>query len=255
MENIILLHGMGGPNPLNYVERGLEGEFRVFKPTMPGFHEKDGIIQYRDALYVDFVEQYRLEKNIESFIVVGYSMGGRTALNYTFRYPERVKKLILIDSVGFAYMIPILKLNGGKTFLKRVLTPMLKYSFVQEMLGKADFTNAKSEEYELGKAWMGELMENDTVRRNFVEVLTSIGSPIPGIKEKLGKLEMPVQLLWAEEDKTAKIATAYWAEKYIKNCSLKLLKGYRHMAPIESPGFYIDNIVEFCRESAGAEMA
>ena len=94
MEDMILLHGMGGPNPFNYVENGLSKKFNIIKPTMPGFSVDDGIIEYRDDLYVDFVENCRKEHNIERLIVVGYSMGGRTALNYAFRYPERVEKLI-----------------------------------------------------------------------------------------------------------------------------------------------------------------
>lgn len=249
MENILLLHGMGGPNPLNYIENGLKSEFHILKPTMPGFRADDGFIQYSDELYVNFIENYRKEESVESFIVIGYSMGGRTALNYSFKYPERVKKLILIDTVGLSYMIPILRFNFGKAFLKKVLPRMLKYSFVQEMLGKPDFVNTKSEEYKLGKEWMREMMENSVIRSNFVEILTSIGSPIPSLAEKLRELQMPVQLLWADKDKTAKVSTAYWTEKHLQNYELKILKGFRHMAPIECPEFYIDNILEFSRES------
>ena len=247
MENVLLLHGMGGTNPLNYIESGLNSEFHIFKPVMPGFHDEDGLIKYSDDLYVDFVENYRKEQCVESFVVVGYSMGGRTALNYSFKYPERVKKLVLIDSAGLSFIIPILKFRFGKSFLKKVLPQMLKYSFVQEMLGKPDFVNTKTEEYKMGKAWVAEMMENPIIRTNFVEILTSIGSPIPDLIEKLGELKMPVRLLWAQKDKTAKISTAYWAKEQIQNCDLKVLKGFRHMAPIEKPEFYIDNIVDFCR--------
>jgi len=250
MKKILLLHGMGGPNPLNYIENGLRNEFHIFKPTMPGFDAGDGLIQYTDDLYVNFVEHYRKENNVESFVVVGYSMGGRTALNYTFAYPERVTKLILLDSIGLSFMIPILKFNFGKPFLKKVLPQMLKYSFAQEMLGKPDFVDTKSETYELGKKWMSKMMENSIVRQNFAEILTSVGTPIPDLIEKLKTLQMPVQLLWADKDKTSKVSTANWATKYLQNYDLKILNNFKHMAPMENPDFYTKNILDFSQKSA-----
>ena len=36
--------------------------------------------------------------SVDSFYLVGYSMGGRIALAYTIRYPERVRALILESS-------------------------------------------------------------------------------------------------------------------------------------------------------------
>lgn len=85
MKTIILLHGMGGPNPLNAIEKDLQQYMNVIKPIMPGFQEGDGIIEYQDEDYVEYVEQIRKENKLEDFVVLGYSMGGRTALNYTIK--------------------------------------------------------------------------------------------------------------------------------------------------------------------------
>lgn len=49
-----------------------------------------------DSMTNDLMQLLDHEK-IDKVSLVGYSMGGRTALNYTLRYPERVEKLISID--------------------------------------------------------------------------------------------------------------------------------------------------------------
>ena len=197
MKTILLLHGMGGPNPLNKIEDGLKesGQYQIIKPVMPGFRSEDGIIEYTDEKYVEFIEKLRQKLGIETWIVLGYSMGGRTAMNYTFKYPQRVEKLILVDSVGIDYMIPPVKYKWGKPVLKKLLTPALRWGCIQEILGKGDFRDSKSKAYEIGKQWVSNMMKKVVVRKNFVEILTTIAKPIENIEEKLSNLKMKVLLI------------------------------------------------------------
>ena len=230
---------------MNLIEKGLRQCVNVIKPVMPGFREEEGIISYQDDDYVEYVERVRKENNVEKVVVLGYSMGGRTALNYTIKYPERVEKLILVDSAGIDFIIPVLKFSWGKRIMKTMLTPALKFSFVQELLGKSDFVDYHSEVYRLGKQWVADMMKVPVIRKNFVEILTTIGKPIPDLENKLKGLIIPTLLLWAKDDKTAKISSAYWLEEKLENCQLYILPGYRHMAPMEKSDFYIEHIMEY----------
>ncbi|WP_167958023.1 alpha/beta fold hydrolase [Anaerosporobacter faecicola] len=245
METMLMLHGMGGPNPLNLLEEDVKQYMEVIKPVMPGFREEDPIIEYCDEDYVEYIEEIRKSKGIEQMVVLGYSMGGRTALNYTLTYPNRVKQLILVDSAGVEYLLPPLRFSWGKPVLKWILPSLLRFGCIQEMLGKPDFVNTKSAIYQLGKQWVADMMKSKTMRKNFVEILTSIGKPIPNLKEQLNQLHVPVLILWAGDDKTAKVSAAYWLEKESKEKELYILPGYRHMAPLEKPDFYTQHIREF----------
>ena len=242
---ILLLHGMGGVKPLNLIQAGLENDYRIIKPMMPGFLEEDGRITYSDALYVSFIEDLRLKLKIEKWVVLGYSMGGRTAMNYAFSHPEHVDKLILLDTVGIDYMIPLLKFSWGKSCLKQILPPCLKYSLVQSLLGKADFKAPSSKAYEMGKAWVQEMMYSEDIRANFVEILTTIGQPIPYLEEKAAALTVDTLILWATEDATASLQSGLRLAQMIKHANIHLLEGYKHMAPIEFPDFYIQHIKDF----------
>jgi len=244
-EPILLLHGMGGPKPLNSIQVELSKSFKTIKPIMPGFLEKDGIIEYSDDYYVEYIEKVREKLGISQWVVLGYSMGGRTALNYAISHTDRISKLIILDSVGIDYMMLILKFSWGKNIMKKCLYPALKYSMVQEMLGKADFKNPLSEEYKLGKQWVYDMMKIPSVRENFVEILTSIGIPIEELNNKLINFTKDTLILWAEEDVTASLKTGYILKNMIKDSIMITLPKYKHMAPIENPDFYVQNIILF----------
>jgi len=248
-EPILLLHGMGGPKPLNSIQVELSKSYKTIKPIMPGFLEEDGIIEYSDDYYVEYIEKVREKLGVSQWVVLGYSMGGRSALDYAISYPDRISKLIIVDSVGIDYMMPILKFSWGKNIMKKCLYHALKYPLVQETLGKAEFKNPLSEEYKLGKQWVYDMMKIPSVRRNFVEILTSIGTPINKLSSKLNVFRKDTLILWAEDDTTALLKTGYILKNMIKDSKMITLPKYKHMAPIENPDFYVQNIIGFLDNS------
>ena len=53
-----------------------------------------------EAFFVDSLEEWRKVRNIDSFILVGHSMGGYLAACYAMSYPERVKHLVMVCPAG-----------------------------------------------------------------------------------------------------------------------------------------------------------
>ena len=54
---------------------------------------------------VDDLEQYYLHHNIEKAVIMGHSMGGKTAMLYAVTYPEKVEKLIVVDIAPKSYPV------------------------------------------------------------------------------------------------------------------------------------------------------
>ncbi|KAI9294028.1 alpha/beta-hydrolase [Neoconidiobolus thromboides FSU 785] len=63
---------------------------------------KDGVdITYKaEDFFINGLEAWRKNKNIDKLQLVGHSLGGYLASLYSMRYPERVDKLILLSPVG-----------------------------------------------------------------------------------------------------------------------------------------------------------
>lgn len=99
--NFVFLHGLMGYGAnwrriisgLNQSDTALiydqRGHGKSIKP-MTGYSPED---------YADDLELIRQEIGWEDFFLVGHSMGGRNALMYASRFPERVKRL-LIEDIG-----------------------------------------------------------------------------------------------------------------------------------------------------------
>ena len=66
---------------------------------------------------VDDLLAYMNKQNISRSIIIGHSMGGKTAMDFSFKYPERLNKLIVIDISPKKYVFRHDKiLNGLASF-------------------------------------------------------------------------------------------------------------------------------------------
>ena len=96
---IVFLHGFTGSTAtwLNVVDM-LGGEYKTVAVDLTG-HGKTAVpkelSRYSMAEQIADLEALVDKLKLTSFTLVGYSMGGRVALAYAHRYPERVSSLIL----------------------------------------------------------------------------------------------------------------------------------------------------------------
>lgn len=114
-ENLVMLHGYGAG--LGFFYKNFEGisqakGWKVYALDMLGMgrssrppfriHAKDqaGKIAEAEDWFVDALEEWRVQKKIEKFTLLGHSMGGYMAVAYALKHPGHLKKLILASPVG-----------------------------------------------------------------------------------------------------------------------------------------------------------
>lgn len=107
---LILLHGVCASLHTwdGWVSR-LKGKYRIIRFDIPGFGLTGPAPDksfYKIDSAVNLFEKFVNEMKLEKFYVAGNSMGGLIAWNYTVKNPDRVEKLVLIDSVGFPQPMP-----------------------------------------------------------------------------------------------------------------------------------------------------
>jgi 2-succinyl-6-hydroxy-2,4-cyclohexadiene-1-carboxylate synthase len=72
----------------------LQGRYRCFAPDLPGHGYAEG----RRPATFDAVAAHLAALKLERFTLCGYSMGGRLALDFAARHPERVERLVVIGA-------------------------------------------------------------------------------------------------------------------------------------------------------------
>ncbi len=101
---LLLLHGLGGSleswtNNISF----LSTKFRVIALDLPGFGMRDKPkIDYSINFYLSFLEKFIKKIKLSRFFMIGSSLGGHIAVEFTIRNRKMVNKIILVSPAGSA---------------------------------------------------------------------------------------------------------------------------------------------------------
>lgn len=108
--NLVFLHGYGGSNVTFYrMIKPLSDYFCVWCVDFLGMglssRPKYNLTSTEDAisLFVDSIEEWRKKVGLKRFLLIGHSLGGYLAINYTLKYPGNIVRLYLISPAGVTY--------------------------------------------------------------------------------------------------------------------------------------------------------
>jgi len=125
---LVIIHGLYGSSD-NWlsVAKKLSSEFKVFSIDQRnhGRSPKSNDHNY-EVLKNDLAEFFN-QHNIDKAVVVGHSMGGKTAMHFAADYPERIEKLVIVDIAPKNYFL----LNDESQYYlhNNILLAMLEIDF------------------------------------------------------------------------------------------------------------------------------
>ncbi|MFJ4656778.1 alpha/beta fold hydrolase [Nocardia sp. NPDC088792] len=111
---LVLAHGAGGDILSNFgpILPGLSENFTVVGPNFPGSGGSSGANSRLDLdSLADSLVASGVQCGLDSFALLGYSMGAPVAVRAAARHPTRVTALVL--TAGFAYANPRMRLAVG----------------------------------------------------------------------------------------------------------------------------------------------
>ena len=95
---LIILHGLlGSLDNWQSLARRFGEEFHVFTVDQRNHGQSPQSDDMDYHLLSDDLHQFILEHHIERPVILGHSMGGKTAMAYAFMHPEEVEGLIVVD--------------------------------------------------------------------------------------------------------------------------------------------------------------
>lgn len=226
MNKIIILHGWTKnldkwKNFLaNLDKKRITYEF----PKIPGLTESLSDV-WNLSNYVKWLKKIT-DKEKDKVILIGHSNGGRIALAFTNLYPEKIKKLILIDSAGIYHneLQHRIKIFIFKAIAKlgRKITPSRT---LEDML------------YKLARE--GDYKRSDPiVKQTMINLLNSNKSL------NISQISIPTLIIWGANDKITPLSDGIFMNSLIKNSKLKIIKDARHSPMFTHPNEVAEIIYE-----------
>lgn len=152
-------------------------------------------------------------------ILVGASMGGAAAIDFTLTFPKAVNKLVLIDSAGFAagsamgkFMFPPFDYLAAQ-FLRN---PKVRVSISRTAYKNRNFASVDAQ---LCAAMHLQMPSWDQALIAFTK-----SGGYSSFKDKLSQIEQPTLILWGECDRILGIADANKFKRAISHSKLIWIK-------------------------------
>ncbi len=224
----------------------LARHFKVYAPDLWGFgYSTREPLDYNYTLFADQLRQFIDHLGLERVSLVGQSMGGGTAIRFCIDHPERVDKLILVDSTGVPHPMPV----TGKIFNIPKVGEFL--------LGlKSDVVRRKN----LGDFWihnkrmLTENYFNQVTRFQKIKGTTEVLMTIlrkdffHTLEEEikcLGEMDIPVLIVWGREDRAIPLYRGQQMHQMIKRSWLKIINDAGHVPNYEDAVAFNSMAIEF----------
>ena len=237
---VVLLAGLASSVRASWrrVLPALAESFRVFAVELPGQGDsevpaREYTFEYGMEALAEFLDALRLE----AVNLVGASAGGLVALGTALRYPKRVERLVLIDSVGFGREITwglrlaTLPLVGELAAMPKrwLIMRTLRQNFVDSSCISDDLV----EEFYRVRKRPGVNAATLSVLRHGV-TLKGI-RPSLVLRDQLHRLQAPTLIIWGDKDKVLPLAHAFIGQSSIPNARLHIIRDAGHDPVTEQP--------------------
>lgn len=224
-EPIVLLHDAN--NSLHTWAEWTEvlaRRYQVISLDLPGFgltgpHPQGS---YSVFMYAGFLEQFAQALNLRRFHLVGNGLGAQIAWFYATEHPERLRKLILLDSPGFEEKkSPMIGLLARTPVLNRILWKITPKVAVHILLESMYADDQKVDDVLVQRHH--DLLRRPGNRKAFTD-RTSVSENRPPV-DIVEDITAPTLILWGAEDTRTSPEYAYEFHRKIRKAVLKI---YQH---------------------------
>lgn len=173
-------------------------------------------------------------------ILVGASMGGAAAIDFTLTHPEAVKKLVLIDSAGFAAGSAMGKFMFPP--LGYLATEFLRNPKVRDRISRTAYKNKNLASVD---AQLCAALHLKMPSWNQTLIAFTKSGGYSSFKDKLAQIRQPTLILWGQYDRILGIADANKFKEAIAHSKLIWIEDCGHVPHLEQPQITAQHILEF----------
>jgi pimeloyl-ACP methyl ester carboxylesterase len=261
---IVLIHGITSDSGVwERVMPGLARAHTVIAPDLPGHGSSDKPKgDYSLGAHACCVRDMLLALGYERATLVGHSLGGGIAMQFSYQFPEMCERLVLVDSGGLGREVSVL-LRAASLPGSELVLPVLAAS---RLLGLGARVGGALDRVglrlgtDLEQMARGHNTLSDAASRAaFLHTLRAVVDPAGQRIDATSRLylaeRLPVLLIWGERDSIIPVAHGRDAHARLPTSRLEVLEHSGHFPMLDEPECFLEVLLDFIADSEPALAA
>lgn len=244
-EPLVLVHGTPWSSfNLRHLIRGLSYHYKVYYFDLLGYGESDQLegdvsLGIQNKLLDALIQYWK----IESPFIVGHDFGGTTVLRNHLLDNRDYRKIVVIDPVALS--------PWGSPFFKHIekheaafagVPDYIHSAIVEAYIKTAAYQKLNAETIDgILKPWIGEQGKSAFYR----QIVQADSKFTDEFQDKFTKINIPVLILWGEEDQWIPLEQAYLLNSKIKGSKVVTVPNSGHLIIEEKPSVLVTEILSF----------
>lgn len=235
---LVLIHGLGASaERWNKVIPIFAKQYHVIVPDLIGYGYSDKpVVDYTPDFFSSFLEKFFIALKITRPIIIGSSLGGQIAADYTSTHSNKVEKLILVSPAGsMKQSTPALD-----AYIMAALYP-------NNETAKNVFELMESSGHEADT----QIIQGFIERMKLPNAKLAFMSTVLGLKNsevittKLNSISCPTLIIWGSKDPVIPIQYADNFLSNIKDCRFFRMDNCGHTPYVQDPETFSSAVLEF----------
>lgn len=257
---LLFIHGIGDSSATWLdVLPSLVKDFTVIAPDLLGHGASDKPrADYSTAAYANGMRDLLTLLDIDRVTIIGHSLGGGVAAQFTYQFPHMAERLVLVGSGGAGQGVhPILRLAAYPGV--DLVLPIATSGPVRRLIGSVRKPISALGGFGLGDDFdyaIGLYQELGSVRARqaFLRTLRAVidwqGQVVTMLDRAYLTRHLPTMLVWGENDTVVPARHAEVAHNALPHSRLEMFTGARHFPHHDDPVRFVKVLREFIAGTA-----
>ena len=235
-EPFVLVHGYLGGQDMWKFQEDLKNHFELIMPSLPGYGESAFMIA-PSSIRENAVKVFELldDLGIETFYLLGHSMGGMIVQEMAALFPERIKKLICFGT-GSLGVLPN------------------RFETIEESRNKIKELGIKQTRENIAKTWFVDYLSGDGYQLCLDEgAKATTQAALASLdaweswdgRGQLDQITSPTLILWSNKDRSYDWNQQETLKNGIPDSKVEIIEGCAHNSHMEDPQLVNKIIKEF----------
>lgn len=260
---LVLIHGItSSSRTWSTVMPALAEHYDVIAPDLLGHgHSAKPRGDYSLGAYASGIRDLLVALEIPTATIVGHSLGGGIALQFAYQFPERMERLVLVDSGGLGREVNVAlraaTLPGAEYVLPLLCAPVIRdaTSAVGHVLHGLGFRPSADV---VGVTEGFASLSADDARRAFLHTARSVIEPGGQRVDARDRLylasDVPSLIVWGERDHIIPVAHGRAAHELMPNSRLEVFPTGGHFPFNDDPERFVDVLRDFIATTSPAHL-